>query len=33
MKYRWFLEVQREAMGLRDQRGLDKFYRLPPAEP
>ena len=33
MKYRWFLEVQREAMGLRDQRGLDEFYRLPPAEP
>jgi hypothetical protein len=33
VKYRWFLEVQREAMGLRDHRGLDEFYRLPPAEP
>ena len=28
--YRWFLEVQREALGLRDHRLLDRFYRIPP---
>jgi len=29
-QYRWFLEVQREAMGLRHHHGLDEFYRIPP---
>jgi hypothetical protein len=27
--YRYFLEVQREAMGLRDHRDLDRHYPLP----
>ena len=27
--YRWYLEVQREALGLRHHQGLDEFYRLP----
>jgi len=28
-QYRWFLEVQREALGLRDHRFLDRFYQIP----
>ena len=28
--YRWYLEVQREAVGLRRHDRLDDFYRLPP---
>ena len=27
--YRWFLEVQREAIGLLRHEGLDDFYRVP----
>ena len=30
MKYRWYLEVQREALGLWHHRMLDDFYRIPP---
>lgn len=30
VQYRWFLEVQREAMGLRHHHRLDEFYRVPP---
>ena len=33
IKYRWYLEVQREAIGLRHHQRLDEFYRIPPAEP
>ena len=33
VKYRWYLEVQREAIGLRHHHRLDEFYRIPPAEP
>ena len=33
VKYRWYLEVQREAIGLRQHQLLDEFYRIPPAEP
>jgi hypothetical protein len=33
VKYRWYLEVQREAIGLRQHQQIDEFYRLPPAEP
>jgi hypothetical protein len=33
VKYRWYLEVQREAIGLRNHQRLDEFYRIPPAEP
>ena len=29
VQYRWFLEVQREAMGLRHHHRLDEFYRIP----
>ena len=32
MKYRWYLEVQREALGLRHHRMLDEFYAIPDAE-
>jgi len=32
VKYRWYLEVQREAIGLRHHQRLDEFYRIPPAE-
>jgi len=28
-QYRWFLEVQREALGLRNHRILDEIYRIP----
>ena len=30
VKYRWYLEVQREAIGLRQHEHLDEFYRIPP---
>ena len=33
VKYRWYLEVQREAIGLRQHQHLDEFYRLPPEVP
>jgi hypothetical protein len=33
VKYRWYLEVQREAIGLRNHQGLDEFYRIPPEQP
>ena len=29
VKYRWYLEVQREALGLRHHHGLDEFYAIP----
>ena len=28
--YRWYLEVQRDALGLRRHDGLDEFYPIPP---
>lgn len=28
-KYRWYLEVQREALGLHFHRLLDQFYEIP----
>jgi hypothetical protein len=31
IKYRWYLEVQREAIGLRQHQRLDEFYAIPPA--
>ena len=30
VQYRWYLEVQREAMGLRHHQRLDEFFRIPP---
>lgn len=30
VKYRWYLEVQREAVGLRQHQTIDEFYRIPP---
>lgn len=30
-RYRWYLEVQREAVGLRYHRDLDREYPIPPA--
>ena len=33
VKYRWYLEVQREAMGLRQHQHLDEFYWIPPEVP
>jgi len=33
VKYRWYLEVQREAIGLRQHQHLDEFYRIPPEVP
>jgi hypothetical protein len=30
VQYRWYLEVQREALGLRGHESLDRFYRVPP---
>ena len=32
LKYRWYLEVQREAIGLRQHQHIDEFYRVPPLE-
>lgn len=29
LQYRWYLEVQREALGLRRHEGLDEFYKIP----
>ena len=29
-KYRWYLEVQRESLGLHHHRMLDEFYEIPP---
>jgi hypothetical protein len=29
IKYRWYLEVQREALGMRHHHNLDEFYRIP----
>ena len=29
VKYRWYLEVQREALGLHPDHRLDEFYRIP----
>jgi len=29
IRYRWYLEVQREALGLRQHRVLDEFYAIP----
>jgi hypothetical protein len=29
VRYRWYLEVQREALGLRQHHRLDEFYRIP----
>jgi len=29
VKYRWYLEVQREALGMRRHDGLDEFYKVP----
>jgi hypothetical protein len=29
LQYRWYLEVQREALGLRHHHRLDEFYRIP----
>jgi hypothetical protein len=31
VKYRWYLEVQREALGLRGNHRLEEFYRIPAA--
>ncbi len=33
VKYRWYLEVQREAIGLTQHHKLDEFYRVPPEQP
>lgn len=32
LEYRWYLEVQREAIGLRSHRLLDDFYVIPRLE-
>jgi hypothetical protein len=32
LEYRWFLEVQREALGLRHHHRLDEFYAIPPLD-
>ncbi|HXH23877.1 MAG TPA: hypothetical protein VNI78_01435 [Vicinamibacterales bacterium] len=32
LQYRWYLEVQREALGLRHHRLLDEFYAIPPPD-
>jgi hypothetical protein len=29
LRYRWYLEVQREALGLRHHHRLDEFYEVP----
>ena len=29
LRHRWYLEVQREALGLRHHALLDEFYRIP----
>ena len=32
-KYRWYLEVQRESVGLRRHQILDRIFPLPPRSP
>jgi hypothetical protein len=32
LKYRWYLEVQREALGIRRHDALDEFYKVPGIE-
>jgi hypothetical protein len=32
VKYRWYLEVQREALGMRRHDVLDEFYQVPALE-
>jgi hypothetical protein len=32
LKYRWYLEVQREALGILRHDRLDEFYRVPAIE-
>jgi hypothetical protein len=32
LEYRWYLEVQREALGLRHHEVLDEFYKVPMVE-
>jgi hypothetical protein len=32
LKYRWYLEVQREALGMRRHELLDEFYEVPTLE-
>jgi hypothetical protein len=32
IKYRWYLEVQREAVGVRRHDVLDEFYKIPTLE-
>jgi hypothetical protein len=32
VKYRWYLEVQREALGMRRHDVLDEFYKVPVLE-
>ena len=32
LKYRWYLEVQREALGFLRHDGLDEFYKVPAIE-
>ena len=29
LRYRWYLEVQREALGIHNHRRLDEFYAVP----
>jgi len=29
VRYRWYLDVQRESLGLRPDHRLDEFYRIP----
>jgi hypothetical protein len=31
VEYRWYLEVQREALGLHPSHRIDEFYRIPDA--
>ena len=31
LKYRWYLDVQREALGLRHHATVDEFYEVPAA--
>ena len=34
LRHRWYLEVQREALGIRNHRRLDEFYPMPaPLDP
>ena len=33
LRYRWYLEVQREALGLRRHEALDEFYPIPAPSP